>query len=80
MKPFTSVSVVLFALIAFGHLLRVLTGWEILINATIIPMWPSVLVFLVFGGLAIMLWREVNRGVSTGEGHRTSLPPSASGE
>ncbi len=61
MKPFTSISVVLLALIAFGHLLRILTGWEILINATIIPMWPSVLVFLVFGGLAIMLWREAKR-------------------
>jgi hypothetical protein len=61
MKPFTSISVFLLALIAFGHLLRALTGWEILINATIIPMWPSVLVFLVFGGLAIMLWREAKR-------------------
>ncbi len=65
MKPFTSVSVVLFALIGLGHLLRVLTGWDILINATIIPMWPSVLVFLVFGGLAIMLWREAKRGTVT---------------
>jgi hypothetical protein len=42
-------------------------------------MWPSVLVFLVFGGLAIMSWRRVNRGVPTGERHRTSLSPSASG-
>ena len=65
MKPFTSISVFLLALIAFGHLLRVLTGWEILINATIIPMWSSVLVFLVFGGLAIMLWREARRATVT---------------
>ncbi len=63
MKPITSISVVLFALMAFGHLLRVLAGWEILINATVIPMWPSVLVFLVFGGVAIMLWREAKRGM-----------------
>ncbi|MCK5412461.1 MAG: hypothetical protein V3W35_09000 [Gemmatimonadota bacterium] len=61
MKPFTSLSVFLLALIAFGHLLRVLTRWEIIINATVIPMWPSVLVFLVFGGLAVMLWREAKR-------------------
>ena len=63
MKPITAISVVLFALMAFGHLLRVLAGWELLINATIIPMWPSVLVFLVFGGVAIMLWREAKRGM-----------------
>ncbi len=61
MKPITAISVVLFALMAFGHLLRVLAGWELVIGATIIPMWPSVLVFLVFGGLAIMLWREAKR-------------------
>lgn len=61
MKPFTSISVFFLALIAFGHLLRVLTGWEIIINATVIPMWPSVLVFLVFGGLSVMLWREAKR-------------------
>ncbi len=61
MKPFTSISVFFLALIAFGHLLRVLTGWEIIINATVIPMWPSVLVFLVFGGLAVLLWREAKR-------------------
>ncbi len=61
MKPFTSISVFFLTLIAFGHLLRVLTGWEIIINATVIPMWPSVLVFLVFGGLAVLLWREAKR-------------------
>ncbi len=63
MKPITAISVVLFALMAFGHLLRVLAGWELVIGATIIPMWPSVLVFLVFGGVAIMLWREAKRGM-----------------
>ena len=63
MKPFTSVSVFLLALIAFGHLLRVLAGWELVIGATIMPMWLSVPVFLVFGGVAIMLWREAKRGM-----------------
>jgi len=64
MKPVTAISVVLFALMAFGHLLRVLAGWELVIGAMIIPMWPSVLVFLVFGGVAIMLWREAKRGMA----------------
>ncbi len=61
MKPFTALAVVLLALIAFGHLLRVLAGWELVIGAAVVPMWPSVLVLLVFGGLAIMLWREARR-------------------
>ena len=65
MKPITAISVVLLALMAFGHLLRVLAGWELVIGATIMPMWLSVLVFLVFGGVAIMLWREAKRATMT---------------
>ena len=63
MKPITAISVVLFALMAFGHLLRALAGWELVIGATVMPLWPSVLVFLVFAGVAIMLWREAKRGM-----------------
>jgi hypothetical protein len=61
MKLYTSISVCLLALIALGHLIRVLAGWEIVIHGAVIPMWPSVLVVFVFGGLAIMLWREAKR-------------------
>jgi membrane protein implicated in regulation of membrane protease activity len=61
MKPFTAVAVVLLAFIALGHLLRVLAGWELVIGAVVVSMWPSVLAFLAFGGLAIMLWREARR-------------------
>jgi hypothetical protein len=61
MRPFTSISVVLLALIAIGHLLRVPAGWEIIVNGILIPMWPSVLVFLVFGLLALMLRREAGQ-------------------
>lgn len=62
MKPYTAIAVVLLALIALGHLMRVLAGWELVIGAVVVPMWPSVFVFLVFAGLAIMLWREARRG------------------
>jgi len=61
LKPFTAIAVVLLGLIAFGHLLRVLAGWTLVIGAIVVPMWPSVLAVLVFGGLAIMLWREARR-------------------
>ncbi len=51
MKPATTIGVFLLALIAFGHLLRVLLGWGVIINNTIMPMWPSLLVIVVFGTL-----------------------------
>ena len=58
MKPATTAAAFLLALIAFGHLLRVLSGWGVVIDDKIIPMWPSILVIIVFGGLSVMIWRE----------------------
>lgn len=58
MKPATNVGAFLIALIAFGHLLRLLFGWGVVINDKVIPMWPSILVFIVFGALSVMIWRE----------------------
>ncbi len=61
MKPFTMMTMVFLGLIAFAHLLRVILGWEIVVDAIVIPMWPSVLVFLFFGWLVVGLWREAKR-------------------
>lgn len=61
MKPYAAISVVLLAFIALGHLLRVLAGWQLLVGTVAVPVWPSILAFIVFGGLAIMLWRETRR-------------------
>lgn len=61
MRPFTSVAVFVLALIAFAHLLRVIVGWEVVIGGLVLPMWPSVLVFLFFGWLAVGVWREMGR-------------------
>ena len=58
MRPATTTGIFLLALIAFGHLLRVLFGWGVIINDKAIPMWPSVLVFIAFGVLSVMIWRE----------------------
>jgi hypothetical protein len=58
MKPATTIGVFFLALIAFGHLLRVLLGWGVIINDTVIPIWPSVLVIIVFGTLSVMICRE----------------------
>jgi len=58
MKPATTMGAFLFALIAFGHLLRLLVGWDVIIDGKVFPMWPSGLVVLVFGLLSLMIWRE----------------------
>jgi hypothetical protein len=58
MKPFTTIAVIVFSIVALAHLLRLLFGWEITINGFIVPLWVSVPGFLAAGLLAFMLWRE----------------------
>jgi membrane protein implicated in regulation of membrane protease activity len=58
MKPFTTIAVIVFSLIALIHLLRLFFGWEVIINGMILPIWISVPGFLIASGLALMLWRE----------------------
>lgn len=58
MKPFTSIAVVVFSLVAILQLIRLVMGWEVLINGVSIPLWASGVALVVAGGLAVMLWRE----------------------
>ncbi len=60
-KPFATVTVVLLALIAFGHLLRLFFGWEVTVNGMVVPKWASGPGLAIAGGLALMLWREARR-------------------
>ena len=57
-KPFTMLAVLVFALVALAHLLRLVYGWEATINGAAVPMWASGLGLVVAGGLAVLLWRE----------------------
>jgi hypothetical protein len=57
-KPFTTIAVGVFALVALLHVLRLAFGWEVMIQGSVIPLWVSVLGVIIAGGLAIMLWRE----------------------
>ena len=61
MKPITTVAVVVFSLVALLQLLRVVMGWEVTINGIVIPIWVSVVAFVVAGALATLLWREAHR-------------------
>lgn len=61
MKPFTTVAVAFLALIAIAHLLRLFTGWEVVVVGFVIPVWWSAIGVFVAGGLALMVWREARR-------------------
>jgi hypothetical protein len=58
LKPFTSIAVGVFALVALLQLLRVVLAWEVTINGFVIPLWASVVACVVAATLAIMLRRE----------------------
>jgi hypothetical protein len=58
MKPFTTIAVAVFSLVALLQLLRVLLGWEVVVNGVHIPLWASLVAFMVAGGLAVLVWRE----------------------
>ena len=58
MKPFTTIAVAVFALIAVVHLFRLFAGWEVVVTGFVIPVWWSVLGLVIAGGLALMIWRE----------------------
>ncbi|HEV8591864.1 MAG TPA: hypothetical protein VGQ55_07155 [Pyrinomonadaceae bacterium] len=58
MKPFTTIAVVVFAIICTFHILRLFLGWEAKVNNLDIPLWVSVVGALFSGLMALMLWRE----------------------
>ena len=57
-KPFTLVAVVVFSLVSLLQLLRLLMGWEVTINGSVIPLWASGIACVVAAGLAVTVWRE----------------------
>ena len=58
MKPFTTIAVIVFAVICVFHVVRLILGWEAEINHIAIPMWISGVGALFTGLLAVMLWKE----------------------
>jgi hypothetical protein len=60
-KPFTTIAVVLFSIIAVLQLLRFVLGWEVTVNGILVPVWASGIAFVIATVLAVMLWREANR-------------------
>jgi hypothetical protein len=57
-RPFATVAVLVFALVALLQLLRVVLGWEVTVNGSVIPFWASVVACVAAATLSVMLWRE----------------------
>ena len=62
MKPFTTVAVVVFSLVALLQLLRVALAWAITVNGILIPWWASAIACVIAATLAFMLSREARTG------------------
>ena len=61
MKPVSTIAVVVFAMVAVVHLLRIIQGWEVLVNGITMPLWVSVVGAIIAGGLAMLIWWESRR-------------------
>lgn len=57
-KPFATIAVGVFGMVALLHILRLAFGWEVTFQGGVVPLWVSGLGVVVAGGLAIMVWRE----------------------
>ena len=49
---------IIFILVAFAHLLRLIYGTEIIVDGVVIPQWVSVPGLIVPALVAFLLWRE----------------------
>ena len=58
MKPATMISTLFLAMVAVGHLLRLVLGVEIRVGGILVPLWVSVIACILPAGLAVGLWRE----------------------
>ena len=57
-KPFTTLAVVIFAIVAVVHALRLILGWEVTVDGVTIPLWASVVGAILAMILAVMLKKE----------------------
>jgi hypothetical protein len=57
-KPFTTIAVAVFTLVALVHLGRLLLGWEVVVTGFVVPVWWSAIGLVVAAMLAVMVRRE----------------------
>jgi len=57
MKNYIAISGSIFAIVAFAHLLRIIDGWEVVVNGQAVPMTISYMAFVATGMLAVWAFR-----------------------
>lgn len=75
MRAYVQLSGVLFALVALGHLIRVLARWSLLIAGYPLPALASLAVLVVTAGMSVWAWRLLTGPQATVES--ASKPPAA---
>lgn len=58
-------SSVLFGLMSLGQLWRFIARPDVLVAGSPMPLWPSLVAFLILAALCIWLWRLSNKVVSS---------------
>lgn len=61
MKPFSALAAVVFALVALAQFLRLLFGWNVVVNGVSLPLWASAVACGVAALFAVMVWREARQ-------------------
>jgi hypothetical protein len=61
MRSYEQVSGTVFAVVALVQLTRILLGWPVQVDLFTVPIWFSVVAFLVTGGLAVWAFRSGGR-------------------
>jgi len=57
MKNYIAISGTIFSIVAFAHLLRIIDGWEVVVNGQAVPMMISYLAFATTTMLAVWAFR-----------------------
>lgn len=61
MRRYEMVSGVVFTLVALVQLIRTVLGWPVQIDLFTVPVWFSVVAFLVTGGMAVWAFRSAGK-------------------
>jgi hypothetical protein len=60
-RNFALLAAVIFSVMALLQLIRALSGWEITVGMTQIPIWPSWIAVIVLGALAALGFTSARR-------------------
>ena len=58
MKTGTLLAIIVFGLVAIAHVLRLVMGWAVTIDAWSVPMWVSAHGSLVPVSISFLLWKD----------------------